>query len=138
MDKKITEKANLWLKGNYDKETKKQVKELIKKGGEELIDSFYKDLEFGTGGLRGIMGSGTNRINKYTIGAATQGLSNYVKKNFSKLEKIKVAVAHDNRNNSRFFAELTADIYSANGFIVYLFESLRPTPDLSFAIRHYG
>ena len=138
MDKEIIIRANLWLKGNYDKETKKQVKELINKGGDELIDSFYKDLEFGTGGLRGIMGPGTNRVNKYTIGAATQGLSNYVKKNFSKLEKIKVAVAHDNRNNSRFFAELTADIFSANGFKVYLFESLRPTPELSFAVRHFG
>ena len=138
MDKKITERANLWLKSNYDKETKKQVKELIDKGGEELIDSFYKDLEFGTGGLRGIMGAGTNRVNKYTIGAATQGLSNYLKKEFSSSEQIKVAIAYDCRNNSMLFGQITADIFSANGFKVYLFESLRPTPELSFAVRHFG
>ncbi len=135
----IPKNVDLWLKGNYDKETKAKIKSLIKVGKEEeLTDAFYKNLEFGTGGLRGIMGVGTNRVNKYTIGAATQGLSNYVKKIFSQLDIIKVAIAHDNRNNSRFFAELTADIFSANGFNVYLFESLRPTPELSFAMRHFN
>ena len=100
----------------------------------ELVESFYKDLEFGTGGLRGIMGVGTNRMNVYTVGAATQGLSNYLKKNFAG-EEIRVAVAHDSRNNSRMFAERVADIFASNGFTVYLFDALRPTPELSFAIR---
>lgn len=131
-------RAEKWLEGNYDKETKEQVKYLLENNEKELIESFYRDLEFGTGGLRGIMGVGTNRMNIYTVGAATQGLSNYIRSNFKHLSEIKVAVAHDCRNNSRLFAEKTAEIFSANGFKVYLFEDLRPTPELSFAIRHYG
>lgn len=138
MEKNILNKAEIWLKGNYDEETKKAVKHLIDNNPKELNEAFYKDLEFGTGGLRGIMGVGTNRVNKYTIGAATQGLSNYIIKKFSDLSEIKVAIAHDNRNNSRYFAELTADIFSANGFEVYLFDSLRPTPELSFTLRHFN
>jgi phosphoglucomutase len=138
MDKRITDKVNEWIQGAYDEDTKNEVKKLIETGGDELIDAFYKDLEFGTGGLRGIMGAGTNRVNKYTIGAATQGLSNYLKKEFSNLKQIKVAVAYDCRNNSPFFGQITADIFSANGFKVYLFDSLRPTPELSYAVRYYG
>ncbi len=138
MDTQIRKKAALWLTGNYDAQTKAQVQEMLDNNEKELIESFYKDLEFGTGGMRGIMGAGTNKINIYTIGAATQGLSNYVKSSFSKLPQISVAVAHDCRNNSRLFAETCANIFSANGFKVYLFESLRPTPELSFAMRHYG
>jgi phosphoglucomutase len=134
----VQTRAKIWLDGNYDDETKKQVRELISKNEKELIDSFYRDLEFGTGGLRGIMGVGTNRMNIYTVGMATQGLSNYLKLNFKNLPLIKVAIAHDSRNNSRLFAETTANIFSANGFEVYLFDSLRPTPELSFAIRHFG
>ncbi|WP_418422371.1 phospho-sugar mutase, partial [Alistipes ihumii] len=120
---------------SYDKETRKKVKQLIDNDPKELTESFYKDLEFGTGGLRGIMGVGTNRMNVYTVGMATQGLSNYLKKAFPD-EPIRVAVGHDSRNNSRLFAERVADIFAANGFKVYLFDSLRPTPELSFAIRH--
>ncbi len=134
----VKAKADLWLKGNYDEETKNKISYLLENDEDELIESFYKDLEFGTGGLRGIMGVGTNRMNIYTVGAATQGLSNYIKKNFSDLDEIKVAVAHDSRNNSRLFAETTAEIFAANGFKVFLFEDLRPTPELSFAIRHFG
>jgi len=134
----VKSRAKIWLDGNYDAETKKQVRDLISNNEKELIDSFYRDLEFGTGGLRGVMGVGTNRMNIYTVGMATQGLSNYLKKNFSKLNPIKVAIAYDSRNNSRLFAETTANIFSANGFEVYLFDSLRPTPELSFAIRHFG
>jgi len=134
----VREKAKRWLEGNYDKETKEQVKNLLEHNEKELIESFYRDLEFGTGGLRGIMGVGTNRMNIYTVGMATQGLSNYIKKNFQDLSEIKVAVAHDSRNNSRLFAETTANIFSGNGFRVYLFDSLRPTPELSFAIRHFA
>ncbi len=130
-------KAQKWLDGNYDEETKKQVKYLIDNDKKELFESFYKDLEFGTGGLRGIMGVGTNRMNVYTVGAATQGLSNYLKKNFEG-EQIKVVVNHDSRNNSRMFAERVADIFASNGFTVYLFDALRPTPELSFAIRELG
>ena len=130
-------KARKWLDGNYDEETKKQVKYLIDNDKKELFESFYKDLEFGTGGLRGIMGVGTNRMNVYTVGAATQGLSNYLKKNFEG-EQIKVVVNHDSRNNSRMFAERVADIFASNGFTVYLFDALRPTPELSFAIRELG
>lgn len=133
----VREKAKRWLEGNYDKETKEQVKNLLEHNEKELIESFYRDLEFGTGGLRGIMGVGTNRMNIYTVGMATQGLSNYIKRNFKDLSEIKVAVAHDSRNNSRLFAETTANIFSGNGFKVYLFDSLRPTPELSFAIRHF-
>jgi phosphoglucomutase len=131
-------KANAWLEGNYDEETKKQVKYLLENDETELIESFYRELEFGTGGLRGIMGVGSNRMNIYTVGMATQGLSNYINKNFKDLKEIKVAVGHDCRNNSRLFAETVANIFTANGFKVYLFEDLRPTPELSYAIRHFG
>lgn len=134
--KKVKEKANKWLGKSFDPETRASVKNMLYNNTDGLIEAFYKDLEFGTGGLRGIMGAGTNRINIYTIGMATQGLSNYLKEIFFGKEKIRVAVAHDNRINSRLFAETTADIFSANGFKVYLFNSLRPTPELSFAIRH--
>jgi len=133
----VKTRARQWLTGNYDAETKKQVAGLLENNEKELIESFYRDLEFGTGGLRGIMGVGTNRMNIYTVGMATQGLSNYIKKEFSGMASIKVAIAHDSRNNSRLFAETAANIFSANGFKVYLFESLRPTPELSFAIRHF-
>lgn len=133
----VREKANKWLADNFDETTRNRVKYLLENDENELIESFYKDLEFGTGGLRGIMGAGTNRMNIYTVGMATQGLSNYLKSQFSN-QKIKVAIAHDSRNNSRLFAEATAGIFSANGFKVYLFGSLRPTPELSFAIRHLG
>ena len=134
--KDIREKANKWLENNYDSETKASVKNMLDNNESELIESFYKDLEFGTGGLRGIMGAGTNRMNIYTVGMTTQGLSNYVKKAFANKDKIKVAVAYDNRNNSRLFAETTSKIFAANGFKVFLFDALRPTPELSFAIRH--
>lgn len=130
----VMSKAQKWLDGNYDEATKKQVKYLMDNDMKELTESFYKDLEFGTGGLRGIMGVGTNRMNVYTVGAATQGLANYLKKNFAG-ETVRVAVAHDSRNNSRMFAERVADIFASNGFDVYLFDDLRPTPELSFAIR---
>lgn len=132
----IIEKAETWLSDIYDDYTREEVKKLIKTGGAELVDSFYKDLEFGTGGMRGIMGVGTNRINKYTLGMATQGLSNYLKKEFADLDQIKVAIAHDCRINSKEYAEVVANIFSANGIKVFLFEELRPTPELSFAIRH--
>jgi phosphoglucomutase len=135
MEVAIKEKINKVLNGNYDNEFKGQVQTLLDQNNEnELIDAFYRDLEFGTGGLRGLMGPGTNRMNKYTVGLATQGLANYLLQNF-KGEQVKVAVAHDSRNNSRKFAEIVADIFSANGIQVYLFEDLRPTPELSFAIR---
>ncbi len=134
----VKTKASQWLNGDYDKETKEKVKYLLAHDEKELIDSFYRDLEFGTGGLRGIMGAGTNRMNIYTVGAATQGLSNYLKKCFTNVAQINVAIAHDSRNNSRLFAETTAKIFSANGFKVYLFDELRPTPELSFAIRYFG
>ncbi|MBN1251534.1 MAG: phospho-sugar mutase [Bacteroidales bacterium] len=138
MIENIKSQANKWLSTNYDIETKEQVKELLKPENEkELIESFYKELEFGTGGLRGIMGVGTNRMNIYTVGMATQGFSNYIKNQFSDTKQIKMAIAYDCRNNSRLFAETIANIFSANGFYVYLFEDLRPTPELSFAIRHY-
>lgn len=137
MDTTIKIKAEEWLKGNFDEATKQEVKRLIEEDGTEIVDSFYRALEFGTGGLRGIMGAGTNRMNIYTVGMATQGLSNYLIKNF-KGEEIKVAVAYDSRNNSKLFAETTAKIFAANGFTVYLFDALRPTPELSFAIRHFG
>ena len=109
---------------------------LIDDDEDELVESFYKDLEFGTGGLRGIMGVGTNRMNIYTVGMATQGLCNYVKREFAGESELKIAIAHDSRNNSRLFAEKTAEIISANGIKAYLFEDLRPTPELSFAVRH--
>jgi len=131
------QKAELWLSDSFDNETREKVKHLIEHDEKELLECFYTHLEFGTGGLRGIMGVGTNRMNKYTVGMATQGLGNYLQKQF-KDEKISVAIAHDNRNNSRFFAETTASIFTANGIKAYLFESLRPTPELSYAIRHFG
>ena len=137
LERTILEKAQSWIDGSYDEATKKQVKYLMDNDIKELTESFYKDLEFGTGGLRGIMGVGTNRMNIYTVGTATQGLANYLKKNFAG-EQVKVAVAHDSRNNSRLFAERTADIFASNGFKVYLFDDLRPTPELSFAIRELG
>ena len=133
----VRNKANQWLNNEFDQETRHQVKELLDHDEKELIESFYKNLEFGTGGLRGIMGVGTNRMNIYTVGMATQGLANYLKKEFAGLDEIKVAIAHDSRNNSRLFAETTANIFSANGIKVFLFEDLRPTPELSFAIRHF-
>lgn len=137
MDPKTQQKIDKWLNGTFDTQTTDEIKRLQKEDPAELEDSFYKDLEFGTGGLRGLMGVGTNRINKYTIGMATQGYANYLKKMFPDQE-VKVAIAHDCRNNSRFFAETTADVFAANYIKVYLFEALRPTPELSFAIRHLG
>ncbi len=138
MEKNIVEKAEKWLASNIDENAKEEIRSLLSPGNETaLTDAFYKDLEFGTGGLRGIMGIGSNRINKYTIGMATQGLANYLLKSFPD-EIIKVAIAHDSRNNSKFFAETTAAVFSANGIHVYFFEALRPTPELSFAIRHLG
>jgi phosphoglucomutase len=137
MDAVILAKVNNWLTGNYDQETKGEISRLQKENPDELTDSFYQNLEFGTGGLRGIMGVGTNRINKYTIGMATQGYSNYLLKSFSK-QQVKVAIAHDSRNNSRFFAETVAKVFAANGIKVFLFQSLRPTPELSFTIRYLG
>ncbi len=137
LEQLVMSKAQKWLEGNYDETTKAQVKYLIDNDKKELTECFYKDLEFGTGGLRGIMGVGSNRMNEYTVGMATQGLSNYLKECF-KGQEVKVAVAHDSRNNSRFFAERVADIFASNGFKVYLFDELRPTPELSFAIRELG
>ena len=134
MDVAIQEKVDLWLKGNYDQATKDEISRLQQENPAELTESFYRNLEFGTGGLRGIMGIGTNRINKYTIGMATQGFANYLKKSFPDRE-VRIAIAHDSRNNSRFFAETTANIFAANGIKVFLFQSLRPTPELSFTIR---
>ena len=138
LEQQVLAKAQKWLDGNYDAETKKQVKYLMDNDMKELVESFYKDLEFGTGGLRGVMGVGTNRMNIYTVGAATQGLANYLNKCFKDKGQISVVVGHDCRNNSRKFAEISADIFSANGIKVYLFEDLRPTPEVSFAIRHLG
>ncbi len=137
MDAAIQARVNVWTNGNYDQATKDAISALQANNVDELADSFYRNLEFGTGGLRGIMGVGTNRINKYTIGMATQGFANYLKKTYGDAE-IKVAIAHDSRNNSRFFAETTAHVFAANGIKVFLFEALRPTPELSFAIRHLG
>ncbi len=135
----VVSRGQSWLSEVYDEETRKEVKRMLEQEDKnELIDSFYRDLEFGTGGLRGIMGAGSNRMNIYTVGAATQGLSNYLKKEFAGLEQIKVAIGHDCRNNSRLFAEKSAEIFAANGIKVYLFDDLRPTPELSFAIRELG
>ena len=135
----VISKAKTWLADVYDENTRSEVKKMLEKEDQtELIDSFYRDLEFGTGGLRGIMGVGSNRMNIYTVGAATQGLSNYLKKEFASLEQIKVAIGYDCRNNSRLFAEKSAEIFAANGIKVYLFEDLRPTPELSFVIREMG
>jgi len=135
MSQQIEENVKSWLEGNYDAATQQAIREMQSNNKEELEDSFYRSLEFGTGGLRGIMGVGTNRINKYTIGMATQGFSNYLLKTYPS-EKIAVSIGHDSRNNSRFFAETTAQVFAANGIQVYLFETLRPTPELSFAIRY--
>jgi phosphoglucomutase len=137
MDAVILAKVNNWLTENYDQETRDEIIRLQKENPNELEDSFYQNLEFGTGGLRGIMGVGTNRINKYTIGMATQGYSNYLLSSFPN-QHIKVAIAHDSRNNSRFFAETAAKVFAANGIKVFLFQSLRPTPELSFTIRFLG
>ena len=137
LEQSVLAKAQSWLDGDYDADTKAQVKSLMESDMKELTESFYKDLEFGTGGLRGIMGVGSNRMNIYTVGTATQGLANYLKKNFAG-EQVRVAVAHDSRNNSRKFAERVADIFASNGFQVYLFDALRPVPELSFTIRELG
>lgn len=135
----VTEKANQWLSDKYDVETRKEVQALLDKEDKtDLIEAFYKDLEFGTGGMRGIMGVGSNRVNEYTFGAATQGLSNYLLQEFASLDQIKVVIGHDCRNNSRKFAEIVAQIFSANGIKAYLFEDLRPTPEISYAIRKLG
>ncbi len=137
--KEVIAKANSWLGNGYDEETKIEVRRMLDAEDKtELIDCFYRDLEFGTGGLRGIMGAGSNRMNKYTVGAATQGLANYLKVAFKDLPEISVVVGHDVRNNSRLFAEIVADVFSANGIKVYLFDSFRPTPELSYAIRELG
>ncbi len=134
MDHSIQDKVSVWLSGNYDQGTKDAI---INLQPDELADSFYRNLEFGTGGLRGIMGVGTNRMNKYTVGMATQGFANYLKKTYGN-EPMSVVIGHDSRNNSRFFAETTAGVFAANGIQVYLFEALRPTPELSYAIRQLG
>ncbi|HEY6506150.1 MAG TPA: phospho-sugar mutase [Chitinophagaceae bacterium] len=137
MDTAIQAKVNTWLEGSFDQPIKDEINKLLKENPNELADAFYRNLEFGTGGLRGIMGVGTNRMNKYTVGMATQGYANYLKQSFPN-EQVKVAIAHDSRNNSRFFAETVANVFGANGIKVFLFEALRPTPELSFAIRHLG
>ncbi|MGW8317556.1 MAG: phospho-sugar mutase, partial [Bacteroidales bacterium] len=134
----VREKALAWLESPIDEASKKTIRTMMEENETELIESFYKDLEFGTGGLRGIMGVGTNRMNIYTVGMATQGLCNYLLKQFSAQNGIRVAIAHDCRNNSPQFAEITAQICIANGITAYLFEDLRPTPELSFAIRQLG
>ena len=138
IDKNIELKAKKWLDGNYDESTKETIRNMMEDNPSELIESFYRNLEFGTGGLRGIMGVGTNRMNIYTVGAATQGMANYLKDTFSEQDIIKVAIAYDSRNNSKLFAQTAADVFSANGIKVYLFDDLRPTPELSFAIRHFN
>jgi len=132
----VREKANNWLNSNIDEASGKAIRNMLDHNEQELIESFYKDLEFGTGGLRGIMGTGTNRMNIYTVGMATQGLCNYLLKQFNDREEISVAIAHDTRNNSRLFAEITGQICIANGIKAYLFDDIRPTPELSFAIRY--
>ncbi len=138
LDAAVQEKVNGWLSGNYDEATKSEIKQLVENGETtKLTDAFYKDLSFGTGGLRGIMGAGSNRVNKYTLGMATQGLSNYLINTYPG-KQIKVAIAHDSRNNSKEFAQQTAEVFSANDIYVYFFEGLRPTPELSFAIRELG
>ena len=138
LEKATADKVNQWLNGNYDSQTKKEIQDLIdNKSFTDLTDAFYRDLEFGTGGLRGIMGAGSNRVNKYTIGAATQGLANYLKNKYPNQE-IKVAIAYDSRNNSDVLGKITADVFSANDIKVYFFKALRPTPELSFAVRTLG
>lgn len=135
MEQAIAHKVDQWLNGNYDEATKSEIRRLQTEQPNELADAFYKNLEFGTGGLRGVMGVGTNRINQYTVGMATQGFANYLIKMFPQ-QQLRIAVAHDSRNNSRLFAEITANVMAANGIQVFLFEALRPTPELSFTIRH--
>jgi phosphoglucomutase len=135
IDPNVLERANVWLKGNYDTETKDAIQTMMADDPQELIESFYRDLEFGTGGLRGIMGVGTNRMNKYTVGMATQGLANYTLKMFPEVEQISAVIAYDCRNNNTYFAQITADVLSANGIKVYVFDELKPTPELSYAIR---
>lgn len=135
ISKEIIEKAKVWLSDKYDTDTRRQVQELIDNNPNELLESFYKNLEFGTGGLRGIMGVGTNRMNTYTVAMATQGFANYIRKMYPNVEQPKIAIAYDCRNNSKEFARTTAEVMSANGFKVFLFNALRPTPELSFAIR---
>jgi phosphoglucomutase len=137
MEAVIQERSTNWLKGNFDAATKDAIKKMQAENPKELAESFYRNLEFGTGGLRGIMGVGTNRMNKYTVGMATQGFANYLNQTYPG-GPVRVAIAHDCRNNSRFFAETTANVFAANGIKVFLFEALRPTPELSFAIRHLG
>ena len=138
LEKNVSDKVNSWLNGNYDAATKAEINGFINSGNTEaLTDAFYKNLEFGTGGLRGIMGVGSNKMNKYTIGTATQGLANYLIKTYPN-QAISVAIAHDSRNNSNFFATITAEVFAANNIKVYFFNALRPTPELSFAIRHFG
>jgi phosphoglucomutase len=134
----VKKRASEWLSSKYDEATRKEVEALLNGNENDLIEAFYRDLEFGTGGLRGIMGVGTNRMNIYTVARATQGLCNYVKEQFSNLNMVKAAVAYDSRNNSKLFAETTAKIFAANGIKVFLFDALKPTPELSFAIRHFG
>ncbi|MBL6949338.1 MAG: phospho-sugar mutase [Bacteroidales bacterium] len=134
----VLERASVWLEGTFDDDTKVRVKELMETDPVALTDAFYRDLEFGTGGLRGIMDVGTNRMNKYTVGMATQGLANYLKMMFPEVDPISLVLSYDSRNNSRYFATVTAEVLAANGFVVYLFDSLRPTPELSFAIRYLG
>ena len=133
----ILERVNAWLTPAFDEDTQNQIKHLIASNPKGLEESFYKNLEFGTGGMRGVMGLGTNRINKYTLGKNTQGISNYLKKSFPN-EDLKVAIAYDCRHNSKIFGKVVADVFSANGIKVYLFEDLRPTPELSFALKHLG
>src|SRR5687768_6040456 len=135
MNQAIRQNVDKWLNGNFDEDVKNQIRQLEETKPDELADAFYKSLEFGTGGLRGLMGVGVNRMNKYTVGMATQGYANYLKKSFPGQE-VKVAIAHDSRNNSRFFAETVASVFAANDIKTFLFEELRPTPELSFAIRH--
>ena len=138
MEERVLQRAQAWLDGNYDDKTKAKVKELMETNPSELAESFYKNMEFGTGGLRGVMGVGTNRMNKYTVGMATQGLANYLKRCYPEQSEIKVAIAYDCRNNSACFAQITAHVLAANGLKAYLFEALRPTPELSFTVRHLG
>ena len=133
--KEVMRRADVWLTGNYDEDSKQVIREMMENDTQELTECFYKDLEFGTGGLRGIMGVGTNRMNKYTVGMATQGLANYLKKMFTDVDLIKVVIAYDCRNNNTFFSQISADVLSANGIKVYQFDALRPTPELSYAVR---
>ncbi len=138
IDQSILDRAQVWLDGLYDEDTKARIREMMENNPAELTDSFYRDLEFGTGGLRGIMGTGTNRMNKYTVGMATQGLANYLIRMFPGIDRIKTAVSYDSRNNSKDFAQICAQVFAANGFDVFLFDDIRPTPVLSFAIRQLG